>query len=128
MSERKDLIQNIDVIEASDVLNVASNMKTSGFRLGMISATGMEDGLEVMYTFERDEVLNNYKVSIPDDYPKLESVSPIYWAAFIYENELHDLFGIKFNNLALDYGGHFFKISEKTPWNPNAVHEKGGEE
>jgi hypothetical protein len=38
---------------------------------------------------------------------------------------MHDLFGITFRNLALDYGGHFFKIAEKTPWNPKA--SKGGE-
>ncbi len=57
--------------------------------------------------------------------PELQSVTAIYPYAFIYENEMHDLFGVTFKNLALDYGGKFFKIAEEKPWNP--VFEKGGE-
>ena len=49
---------------------------------------------------------------------EVESITGIYWPAFIYENEIHDLFGVKFNHSALDYQGGFFKISEETPWKP----------
>ena len=48
----------------------------------------------------------------------MESISGDYWPAFIYENEMHDLFGIKFSHLTLDYEGKFFKVAEPTPWNP----------
>ena len=46
------------------------------------------------------------------------SITGIYWAAFIYENEMQDLFGVKFKHMALNYGGNFFKVSQPTPWNP----------
>jgi hypothetical protein len=31
---------------------------------------------------------------------------------------MHDLFGVKIKNNALDYGGKFFRLSQPTPWNP----------
>jgi len=125
MSEHKDLIQDISVIEASKILETAMEMKGAGYRLCQACASKTDDGLEVLYSFEKDEILKNFKLGITDKDPELQSISQIYWPAFIYENELHDLFGIKFKNLALDYGGHFFKISEETPWNPKE--KKGGE-
>ncbi|MDR0817493.1 MAG: NADH-quinone oxidoreductase subunit C [Clostridiales Family XIII bacterium] len=139
MAERKDLIQDITVISADNLLETASDVKSAGYRLGQICATKVDGGIEVLYTFEQDEVLKSYKIELPEDVPSLQSVTPIFWPAFIYENEMHDLFGIQFKNLALDYGGHFFKIAEKTPWNPNltpeppedevteAITEEGGE-
>ncbi|MDR0850989.1 MAG: NADH-quinone oxidoreductase subunit C [Clostridiales Family XIII bacterium] len=127
MAERKDLITDISAISASDLLSVVLDVKAEGYRLGQACATKIEDGIEVLYSFEKDNVLKNFKVNITDVSPELQSISGVYWPAFIYENEMHDLFGITFKNLALDYGGHFFKIAQKTPWNPNAT-GKGGEE
>jgi len=118
MAERKDLIQDIQAIEASDLLAAVADVKSAGYRLGQACATKTEGGIEVLYTFEKDVTLKNLKVSIEDKNPELQSISGIYWAAFIYENEMHDLFGVTFKNLALDYGGHFFKIASETPWNP----------
>jgi ech hydrogenase subunit D len=118
MAERKDLIQDIIAIEVSDLLSSVSDMKSTGYRLGQACASKTGEGLEVLYSFEKDETLKNLKVTIKDKPLELQSISNIYWAAFIYENEMHDLFGITFMNLALDYGGHFFKVSSETPWNP----------
>jgi ech hydrogenase subunit D len=121
MGERKDLIQDIQTTKASDLLSAVADIKSDGYRLGQACATKTEGGVDILYTFEKDEVLKNLKVSLEDKTPELQSITGIYWAAFIYENEMHDLFGVKFKNLALDYGGHFFKIASETPWNPAAV-------
>jgi ech hydrogenase subunit D len=123
MAERKDLIQDIIPIDAGDLLETAADAKSAGYRLGQACATKVDGGIEVLYTFEQDEVLKSYKISLPEDVPELQSVTHLFWSAFIYENEMHDLFGVKFKNLALDYDGHFFKIAEKTPWNPNLAPE-----
>jgi ech hydrogenase subunit D len=137
MGERKDLIQDIETIEASALLARIADIKSSGYRLGQACATKVEDGVEILYSFEKDETLKNLKVRLDDRNPEIQSISGIYWSAFIYENEMHDLFGVTFRNLALDYGGHFFKIAADTPWNPayeggakdggGAEKEKGGE-
>jgi ech hydrogenase subunit D len=126
MNERKDLIQEFVSVPASELLETVSDIKTEGYRLGQICATTMDDVLEVLYSFEKDCILKNLKVETPARGAELHSVTAIYPPAFIYENEIHDLFGITFKNLAIDFGGHFFKISKKTPWNPRAQ-EGGGE-
>ena len=46
----------------------------------------------------------------------VRSITPVYWAAFVYENEVHDLFGVEFEDSKLDYKGNFFRMSAKTPW------------
>jgi ech hydrogenase subunit D len=125
MAERKDLIQEIILIEAGDLLAAVQDLKSEGYRLGQACATAVGENLEVLYTFEKDNVLKNYKLSVDAKSPELQSITAIYGYAFIYENEMHDLFGITFKNLGLDYGGKFFKISKETPWNP--LYEKGGE-
>ena len=108
-----------------ELLANVQDLKMDGFRLGQICATTAGDSLEVLYTFEKGNELKNFKYTIEAKAPELQSITAIYPYAFIYENEMNDLFGIKFKNLALDYGGKFFKISIETPWNPAL--EKGGE-
>jgi ech hydrogenase subunit D len=123
MSERKDLIQVIETIEPDMLLATISDMRTEGYRIGQACATKLESTIEVLYSFDKDHILRNIKVVVEDEKPELQSITSVYWSAFIYENEMHDLFGITFKNSALDYGGKFFKTSKPTPWNSNY---KGG--
>jgi ech hydrogenase subunit D len=125
MTERKDLIQDIESVAAQDLLALTQDAKAAGYRLGQICATMHGEELEVLYTYEKDNILKNYKTAVCAKEPELQSITAIYPYAFIYENEMHDLFGVTFKNLALDYGGKFFKISSETPWNP--LYGKGGE-
>ena len=125
MTERKDLVQDIEPAAAGDLLSIVQDIKTVGFRLCQICATAAGESLEILYTFEADNILKNYKLTIDAKAPELQSISVTYPYAFIYENELHDLYGVKFKNLTLDYGGKFFKISKETPFNPSFA--KGGE-
>ena len=111
---------------ANALLALVQNLKTEGYRLGQICATPADNMVEVLYTFEKNHKLRNFIIMLKADAPELQSVTASYPYAFIYENEMHDLFGIKFKNLAVDYEGKFFKIAESTPWKP-VVKEEGGE-
>ena len=136
MTENINQVQDIEPVAQQDILAIVQDIKFAGYRLGQICATEVklksEDegsegtpGLEILYTFEKDNVLKNYKITVNADAPELQSVTAIFPYAFVYENEMHDLFGISFKNLALDYKGTFYKIAKKTPWNP--LSGKGGE-
>jgi len=114
MSKVKSIIVPV---EASEFLGKIKDMKAGGYRLAQACATKAPAGFEILYSFDKDHELTSLKLSVPEEY-KVPSITGEYWAAFIYENEMHDLFGIKFTNMALDYDGKFFKVSEPTPWNP----------
>lgn len=109
--------QLIIPVEASDILNKARSMKAEGYRLLQICATKVSEGFEILYSFDKDHELTHIRLTIPEE-EEVQSITGEYWGAFIYENEMHDLFGIKIVNSELDYGGHFFKVSQPTPWNP----------
>ena len=111
--------QNIVEITASELLAAVQDLKTEGYRLGQACASKRGDKIELLYSFDKDHVLKNLKLSL-DNNEAVQSITHIYWAAFIYENEMQDLFGVEFKNMALNYGGHFYKVSEPTPWNPES--------
>jgi ech hydrogenase subunit D len=122
MAEEKHLIQNIIPVDASELLDKVQDMKAEGYRLGQICAAKAGGAFHLLYSFDKDCVLTNLKLAVGED-ETVPSVSGVYWPAFIYENEMRDLFGFKFKHLALDYGGKFFKVAEPTPWNPKSQKE-----
>ncbi|MDR3294257.1 MAG: NADH-quinone oxidoreductase subunit C [Clostridiales Family XIII bacterium] len=119
MSEAKHLIQQFVPVQASGLLEKVQDMKREGYRLGQACAAKEKGEFHLLYSFDKDHVLTNLKVKVPED-GVIPSITAIYWPAFIYENEIQDLFGFTFKNLSLDYGGKFFKVAEPTPWNPKS--------
>ena len=87
-----------------------------GWRLVQIGVTGLGDLLEMNYSFDRDMRFRNLRFQIPAAGAKLPSVSGVYWCAFLYENEIHDLYGITFEGLALDFKGNFYQTAKAFPF------------
>mgnify|MGYP002549654936 FL=1 len=117
MSERVFVEQNFTPIEVSQLLTEVKNLKADGYRFAQACATVVEDKIEIIYSFDKSHYLKNLRITISQG-EEVESITGDYWPAFIYENEMHDLFGVKFNHSELDYQGNFFKVAEPTPWSP----------
>ena len=47
------------------------------------------------------------------DDPRVPSISPIYGCAFLYENEMHDLFNIKVEGMTVDFHGNLYNTTVK---------------
>lgn len=112
--------QHITSVAAGDLLEKAMDLKAEGYRLGQICCTNVADGFELLYSFDKDHTLLNLKVTLSFD-DEMISITGPYWPAFVYENEVRDLFGITFKHNALDFGGHFFRVSKPTPWRPETA-------
>ncbi|MEG0829672.1 MAG: NADH-quinone oxidoreductase subunit C [Anaerovoracaceae bacterium] len=117
MSEKLFEKQNFIPVTASELLAEVRDYKANGHRLAQICATKISEGFQVLYSFDKEHELFNLRLIISED-QEIQSITGEYWSAFIYENEMHDLFGIKIKNSELDYGGQFFKVAQPTPWNP----------
>ena len=117
MSERVDVKQNFTPVEVSQLLTKVKNLKSDGYRFAQACATVVGDKIEIIYSFDKAHQLTNLRLVISPE-EEVESITGDYWPAFIYENEMHDLFGVKFMHMALDYQGNFFKVSEPAPWSP----------
>lgn len=103
-------------VPLGDLLTRVQTLKHEGMRFIQLCAEFPEDGIDLVYTFydeTRDNALN-LCVSLPEN-AEVPSIQGLYFAAFSYENEAHDLFGVNFINMKLDFGGHFFNLAETSP-------------
>jgi ech hydrogenase subunit D len=52
-------------------------------------------------------------VLVPGDNSRVPSISSIYACAFLYENEMHDLFNIKVEGMKVDFHGNLYNTAVK---------------
>lgn len=70
---------------------------------------------EIIYSFDQNFVLSHLRLSLAAD-DHVPSISGIYDMAFLYENEIHDLFGIHIDNMSLDFQGTFYQKQVARPF------------
>jgi ech hydrogenase subunit D len=115
MQETNPVNIEVRTIEKNDMLNEVSRLKNEGYRLSQMCSTKVEDGYEMTYTFGKDYDLLHLRFTVaPDD--KIESISHVFPAAFFYENEIHDLFGVPVEFMTIDYHGGLYRTAVKTPF------------
>jgi ech hydrogenase subunit D len=112
-------------IEIGALIGNVGIMKNDGARLVQICCVkepaGKEEAafFELHYTFDKNYHLIGYKVTIEPE-TEIPSITGIYPGAFLYENEMHDLFGIKIKDINIDYKGTFYKLARPRPFNPES--------
>ena len=109
--------QEMIQIETTELLGRAAQYKKDGYRMVQILCTRIPEGYELTYSFDKDYVMENLRVIVPLD-GSVMSVTSQYWYAFVWENEIHDLFGLNVEFIApeVDYGGKFFQLAKPMPW------------
>jgi len=111
MSEPQEIIP----IEKDALLGAVSDLFAQGYRMVQIGCTTLENAYELNYSFDKDYLFKNLRITAkPED--EIQSISVIYPNAFLYENEVHDLFGIKIKNMSVDYKGTLYRTAIKTPF------------
>ena len=92
------MIENLKVVDKSEVKKELSAMKSKDYRLITITAHVREDKLELTYALEgkaRDfaAVRTHYKLD-----EEIKSVQDIFMNAMLYELEIVDLWDVKVQN------------------------------
>ncbi len=108
--------QTFEIIPIPSLLEKVGAMRKAGYRLVQIAATRLPEHLELTYSFDRDFQLANLRLQVPADQPRVPSISSIYWSAFLYENEMHDLFNLQVEGMAVDFHGHLYDTAVKFPF------------
>lgn len=108
--------QKTETVQVSEIPARAAAMSGEGYRLVQISCIRKPDHFEINYTFDKDYVFMNYRIDVPADKPVVPSITPVYWCAFPYENEIHDLFGVDVQGNALDFQGTFYRTQVSVPF------------
>jgi ech hydrogenase subunit D len=111
MSEPQEIIP----IEKDALLGVVSDLFAQGYRMVQIGCTTLADAYELNYSFDKDYLFKNLRITVQQQ-DEIQSISVIYPNAFLYENEINDLFGLNIKNISVDYKGAFYRTAIKTPF------------
>ena len=103
-------------IPIDQLLGEVSTLKSHGARFVTITCLDGGETLELIYHFDKDYDLTNIRVRIQKG-QTLPSISPLYFAALLIENEIQDMFGITVDGLVIDYHGRFL-LAEDAPKAP----------
>lgn len=112
MNEQKHTIIEIAV---TDLLKTVEEYHKKGHRLVQIGCTALGDHYEINYTFTQSWDFESLRITVHDG-DEIPSISGTYWGAFIYENEFHDLFGLKVTGMNVDFQGHLFETRVPAPF------------
>ncbi len=107
--------QEIVAVDKSDLVGIVARFLAEGHRLVQIGCSTLPDGYELTYSFDKEYRLKNVRFSVAPG-EEVPSISVIYPNAFLYENEIHDLFGVPVSHIALDYRGTLYRTALSTPF------------
>ncbi len=123
--------QTIKPIMSKELLSETLRLKNKGYRLVAISCTSIEQRsektaeaentsegnptMELSYSFDKDYDLLTLRV-MTDTEERISSISVMYPFAFLYENEIKELFGVRIKDISVDFNNTLYKIPVKTPF------------
>jgi ech hydrogenase subunit D len=119
--------QEVKELKENELISNVSQLFKEGYRLVQISCS-KSDKLQLDYSFDKEYFLLNLRLSLSLENPEVQSITDIYWSAFTYENELHDLFGIHVREINVDFKGNFYRIQEDAPFLNSDSIQHGGKE
>ena len=114
-------------MDGPTLLARARAYREGGWRLALINATSVlpsdelaAGAFDVTWSFARGGELEHLRERVLPGEP-LPSISGHFGGAFLFENELRELFGIEVVGIAIDLHGQLYKTAERVPFSPRAI-------
>lgn len=120
------MLENLEIMEQTKIISKVLEFRNRKYRFVTITAcTNSDLSVDLIYSFEKNNQLYNLKTTV-EKAGTVESITEIYLAAAFAENEIIELYGIKFSDLVLDYGGHFMlaKGAPESPFGSGVIIER----
>ena len=103
-------------VHADELVELAEAKKNDGYRFVQMLCVNTEEGIDALYSFMKGDSLENYTIKGLDAATqRVPSVTGSFLAAFPFENEAHDLFGLNVTNIAIDFKGGFYQVAMDKP-------------
>jgi ech hydrogenase subunit D len=103
----------IEAIPVAELLETVRARRVAGARLVQISVTALPGEYELTYSFDRDGVLSSLRLLLSAEDARVPSISAIYACAYLYENEMHDLFNLRVEGMNVDFHGTLYNTTVK---------------
>ena len=110
--------EEIIPVSADALVGEVAKLKVQGYRLVTLSCTEIDaSGVDILYHFDKGLSLKHLRLTAAKTTP-VPSISAVFFAALLVENEIQDFFGLQFDGLVVDYRGALYLEEEaiKTPF------------
>ena len=112
--------QSIVPVEIGPLLSEVDALRNAGWRLVQILCVGNSEGAELSYSFGSGLDLRSLRVKVPAE-AALPSITSLYPGAFLYENEIRDLFGVRIERIRSDWEGKVYDVAKDKPFSKVTV-------
>jgi ech hydrogenase subunit D len=109
-------LATVETISVDALLQRVRAMRVAGYRLVQISAARLPESMELTYSFDLDYRLASLRLNLPLTEMRVPSVCDIFPCVLLYENEIHDLFGVEVGGMAVDFHGNLYKTTIPFPF------------
>ena len=96
------VLDQVTPITPEEIVTVATQLRQQEYRFLIINCVDLGEKFDLLYHFDKDLTVKSYRMTI-DKKIAVPSISSVYTSALLIENEIQDLFGLKFDNLVIDY-------------------------
>ncbi|HTX72401.1 MAG TPA: NADH-quinone oxidoreductase subunit C [Rectinemataceae bacterium] len=103
--------QTIEERDPCTIVPAVDVLRAAGWRLVQIMAVSQADHTELNYSFGLGMQYKIIRLRV-DPGVEVPSITSVFVAAYLYENEIRDLFGIKIERIAVDWLGKVYDVVE----------------
>lgn len=110
------MLDNLTIVDKEKIVEEANNLKMYGYRFAAITCDKEREFYELTYHFDLSYNMKHLRTNVHLT-DIIKSISTVFPAAFLMENEYQDLYGFKFDGLIVDYKGQLYLTPDgpKTP-------------
>lgn len=114
-------IHEIEDVSPEGLLARVDALKLDDWRLVQILCVALADGrFELTYSFGGDLAMWSLRTTL-GAHDAIPSVTALYPAAFLYENEIRDLFGVRIERIEPDWRGKVYGGTAEKPFRKLSV-------
>jgi ech hydrogenase subunit D len=119
--------QVIDVIAIAELLPKVDAFRGANWRIVQVLCVSSAEGCELTYSFGLGLAMRSLRLAVGAE-DSVPSITALYPAAFLYENEIRDLFGVKIERIAADWQGKVYDVAKDRPFSKVTVQMISSEE
>lgn len=105
----------IEPIAMEQFLPLVIRFKMEGWRVVQICASRLPGQYELSYSFAKGYDMRTLRLIVGQEEP-VSSITQVYPCAFMQENEVAELFGVKIESIENDYRHKLYRIERDTPF------------
>lgn len=115
-------------LSVGDLRRETAFLKADGWRFVQTHAVNTDDGVDLYYSFMKDGNLRNYRIAGITPENEVPSITDLFIAAFVFENEARELFGVTMGPIAIDFDGRMYNPVEPEPMTFISPEQKAAKE